>query len=222
MKTLLIALFLVFITFSASAQSSYNVTQASGKVEISISGRAWTVVSVGDQVPISATISTGFGSRATLEGAGAVTEIEPLTRMTVNDLRADSRGGVETNLGLRTGRIRAAVRSTDAGRTRFSVSSPVATAAVRGTEFGFNGYKVNVGTGTVGLISGTTGKSVNVPQGANSKVDENGNPQSVADSQKEQSVVDSTAIPGVIDPLVTPAAIGGSSGASSQLGIIIE
>jgi hypothetical protein len=222
MKTLLIAFFLVFIAFSVSAQSSYNVTQASGKVEISVSGRAWTVVSVGDQVPISATISTGFGSRATLEGVGAVISIEPLTRMTVNQLRANSGGGAETNLGLRTGRIRAAVRSTDAGRTRFSVSSPVATAAVRGTEFGFNGYKVDVGTGTVSLISGSTGRSVNVPQGANSKVDENGDPQSVADSKKEQSVVDSAAIPGVVDPLLSPAAIGGSSGQSSQFIVIIE
>ncbi len=221
MKTLYIGFFLVFITFNLSAQYSYNVTQASGKVEISVSGRGWTVVSVGDQVPVSATISTGFGSRATLEGAGAVITIEPLTRMTVNELRANSGGGAETSLGLRTGRIRAAVRSTDAGRTRFSVSSPVATAAVRGTEFGFNGYKVDVGTGTVGLISGTTGKSVNVPQGANSKVDENGTPQTVAESKKDQAIVDSIAIPGVVDPLLSPAVIGGSSGPTGLI-IIIE
>ena len=144
MKTLHIVFVLLFISFTLNAQSSYIVTRVSGKVEIKLSGRAWTPIGIGDQVPVSATISTGFGSHAVLEGGGALITIEALTRITVEELSMNSRGESETSLRLRTGRIRASVRSTEAGKTRFRVSSPVATAAVRGTEFGFNGYEVSV------------------------------------------------------------------------------
>lgn len=221
MKTLYIVLILSFASISVFAQSTYTITAVSGKVEISLAGTGWKTASIGDSVPVSATISTGFRSNATLEGMGATLTIEPLTRMSVNELRATSGGGTDTNLGLRTGRIRASVRSTSSGRTNFRVSSPVATAAVRGTEFGFNGYRVDVGTGTVGLVSGSSGKTVNIPQGANSKVDENGNPIPVAESKAEQSIVDSSAIPAAVDPMISPGKVGGSSG-SKPLVIIIE
>lgn len=221
MKTLYVVFILFFAVISLSAQSAYTITGVTGKVQVSRSGGAWVTVAVGDSVPVSATLSTGFRSTATLEGFGATLELEALSRMTVNELRATSGGGAETSLGLRTGRIRASVRSTSAGRTQFRVSSPVATAAVRGTEFGFNGYRVDVGSGTVGLVSRTSGRTVNIPQGANSKVDENGNPIPVAESKAEQSVVDSSAIPAAVDPLISPGKVGGSSG-PKQLVIVIE
>lgn len=221
MKTPYLALIFLLASISASAQSFYTITRVSGKVEVSRSGEGWVPVAVGDTVPVSATISTGFRSGATLEGMGATLTIEALTRMTVNELKSISGGGAETNLGLRTGRIRATVRSTDAGRTRFRVSSPVATAAVRGTEFGFNGYRVDVAAGTVGLVSGTSGRTVNVPQGANSKVDETGTPVPLEESKREQAIVDSSAVPASVDPLLSPGETGGSSGAR-PLVIIIE
>lgn len=221
MKTLYVVFVLLFAAISISAQSTYTITGVTGKVEVSLAGRGWEPAAIGDSVPVSATISTGFRSTATLEGVGATLNIEPLSRMTVNELRATSGGGAETNLRLRTGRIRATVRSTDTGRTQFRVSSPVATAAVRGTEFGFNGYRVDVASGTVGLVSRSSGRSVNIPQGANSKVDENGNPIPVAESKMEQSIVDSSAIPASVVPMISPGKVGGSSG-SKPLVIIIE
>lgn len=220
MKTPYIVLILLLASISVSAQSTYTVTQVSGKVEVSRSGGDWVRVAVGDTVPVSATISTGFRSGATLEGVGATLTIEALTRMSVNELKSTAGGGAETSLGLRTGRIRASVRSTDRGRTQFRVSSPVATAAVRGTEFGFNGYAVDVGSGTVGLASVLSGRTVNIPQGANSKVDENGDPIPVDESQKEQSIVDSSAVPAAVDPMISPGETGGSSGPNSLVIVI--
>ena len=42
MKTLYVEFFLVILTFSLGAQSSYSVTQATGKVEIRLPGGSWT------------------------------------------------------------------------------------------------------------------------------------------------------------------------------------
>jgi len=221
MKTLYTAFLLIFLTFALSAQSSYTVTQATGKVEIRLSGGSWTPIAAGAQVPVNASISTGFGSRAVLEGGGAVITVEPLTRMSVDELKTTASGGNETSLGLRTGRVRASVRSTDAGKTRFRVSSSVATAAVRGTEFSFNGYRVDVSRGTVAVSSATTGRSVNIPQGAHTLVDELGNPRSLADSRALQALVDSSAIPDALGDFLTAADIGGSFGPQSLV-VIIE
>ncbi len=221
MKTLYVAFYLVFFTFSLSSQSSYTITQAMGKVEIKDNRGNWQSITIGTQIPVNAVISTGFGSRAVLEGGGAVITVDPLTRMSVEELKANAGGGTDTRLGLRTGRVRASVRSTEAGKTRFRVSSPVATAAVRGTEFSFNGYQVDVTRGTVAVFSAANGRSVNIPQGAGTFVDENGNPQSLADSRAKQSFVDSSAVPDALGEFLSPSDIGGSLGAQSLV-VIIE
>jgi hypothetical protein len=220
MKTLYAVLFLVFLTSGLVAQS-YTVTQATGKVEVRLPGGSWAPVSVGEQVPVNASISTGFGSRAVLEGGGAVITVEPLTRMSVDQLKSNSGGGTDTRLGLRTGRVRAAVRTTEAGKTRFRVSSPVATAAVRGTEFSFNGYRVDVTRGTVSVSSASTGRSVNIPQGAHTFVDENGIPQPLVDARALQALVDSSTIPDTLGDFLTAADIGGSLGPQTLV-VIIE
>jgi len=221
MKTLYAAFFLIFLTFTLSTQSFYTVTQATGKVEIRLSGGSWTPVNAGAVVPVNASISTGFGSRAVLEGCGAVITVEALTRMSVDELKTNTSGGNETSLGLRTGRVSASVRSTDAGKTRFRVSSSVATAAVRGTEFSFNGFRVDVTRGTVAVSSVSTGRSVNIPQGAHTLVDEMGNPRSLAESRALQALVDSSAIPDALGENLSASDIGGSFGPQSLV-VIIE
>jgi hypothetical protein len=221
MKTLYALLLSLIFTFSLGAQSSYNVTRAEGKVEIRLSGGTWTPVTVGARVPVNASISTGFASRAVLEGAGAVITVEPLTRMSVEELKTNAGGGTDTRLGLRTGRVRASVRSTEAGKTRFRVGSPVATAAVRGTEFTFNGYRVDVTRGTVSVSSSRTGRSVNIPRGAQTIVDENGIPRTLADARALQALVDSSAIPDALGDFLSATDIGGSLGPLSLV-VIIE
>ncbi|MCK5735705.1 MAG: FecR domain-containing protein [Spirochaetaceae bacterium] len=221
MKTLYAVFFLLILTFSLNAQTSYTVTQATGKVELRLSGGSWQSIAAGAQVPVNATISTGFGSRAVLEGGGAVIRVEPLTRMSVDELQTNAEGGTDTRLALRTGRVRATVRSTQAGKTRFRVSSPVATAAVRGTEFSFNGYRVDVAKGTVAVSSASTGRSVNIPQGAGTLVDENGIPKTLAEARALLALVDSSAIPDALGDLLTAGDIGGSFGPQTLV-VIIE
>ena len=181
---------------SIGAQQTYTVTQASGQVEVQLrAGAPWTPVSVGDSIPRSASLSTGFGARAVIEAGGIRLSLEPLTRVTVDELTSDASGAPQASVGLRTGRIRAAVRRSDSGRTRFRVSSPVATAAVRGTQFNFNGFRVDVDEGTVELIppnaepGGTD--SVNIPRGAFSEMTEEGTPQDILDIIEDEILAES-------------------------------
>ena len=159
---------------------------------------------------MSATISTGFGSRAVLEANGSRIVVEALSRLTLEELSSDSSGNSNTSLNLRTGRIRAAVRRSNTGTTNFRVGSPVATAAVRGTEFGFNGFGVQVGDGTVNFRSGGSGRNENVPQGGGSGLDDNGNPIPVDEDQEGKLKVDSNPAPPEVGDLLTSGEMGGS------------
>lgn len=213
----LTGLLLVLAAAALGAQTSYTVVQATGKVEIK-TGNDWEALSTGDAVPETAMIATGFASTAVLESAGTSVTVQPLTRLTVSELQPDNAG---TTLNLQTGRVRASVRSTRTGTTNFRVSSPVATAAVRGTEFGFNGYSVKVSEGTVALTPASGGRSVNVPQGTESEISEDGLPQSVDEARNAQSAVSFSAAPNSSVP-ASPATSGGGSAEPEKLIIIVE
>ena len=210
MKKILFLLSIIFAGLTAaSGQSSMVLVESSGKVEFN-RGDTWRAASVGDELPMSATIATGFGSRAVLESNGSRIIVEPLSRLTLEELSSDSSGNSNTSLNLRTGRIRASVRRSNTGTASFRVGSPVATAAVRGTEFGFNGFGVQVGDGTVNFRSGRSGRNVNVPQGGGSGLDDNGNPIPVDEGQEDKVKVDSNPAPPEVGDLLTSGEIGGS------------
>ena len=166
MKTLTIgALILAMTGITGFAQEQSAVIQETeGTVEVQLPGESWQIVTAGDAVPISAKISTGFNASARIQ----VTEttsvtVDPLTRVVVEDIALDE-GISRSELSLQVGRVNGSVSEVSDRETEFDVSSPVATASVRGTEFAFDGEELSVSEGKVGFIS-AIGRSHSVSAG---------------------------------------------------------
>ncbi|WP_321992261.1 FecR domain-containing protein [Marispirochaeta aestuarii] len=156
------AVLVIAFIVPAAAQTSVVVESFSGKVEYQ-SGGAWTAVSIGLSIPEGATISTGFRSEAVLRIGDSTLEVQPLTRMRIDEL-AEREGTVKTDLYLRVGRVKAEVRRTGGLQQEFRLRSPVSTAAVRGTSFSYDGYNLQVVEGLVALIN-AYGQSAGIPAG---------------------------------------------------------
>ncbi len=146
-KRMFFILLIMLIAIPIFAQTA-TVQRVSGKVDLLRSGGSWAAVAAGDSFPIGATISTGFRSSAVLLVADSVITVLPLTRMAIDDL-VETQTTVTTSLNLRTGKVRAIVRTTEGKTADFKLRSPVSTAAVRGTEFVFDGYRLEVIEGVV-------------------------------------------------------------------------
>jgi hypothetical protein len=128
-------------------------------VEIREPGGVWTAASEGQVISTQSMISTGFGARARLSAGGMELNLQPLTRVTIDSLTQD--GDVpRTAVSLQAGRVRS-TRPPAARSTRrsvdFRVSTPVATAAVRGTDFYVSPDKLVT---SEGLVVYSTGEAV--------------------------------------------------------------
>ena len=164
-----VSLFLMLIFLFPMAVSAQQavVKQFSGKVEVKQPGQDWQPVQLNMIVAQGATVSTGFSSRLTLELGQTEITIQPLTRMLLRELVKKDTTNV-TALTLRVGRINAAVKAASGEKNDFTVVGPIATAAVRGTEFNFD---VNVDdqaegiSGHVYLVSNATGQETSVGPG---------------------------------------------------------
>ena len=132
-KTLgvLLALALAFVAAHSALALEATVVSTSGKVEIQ-RGNSWVPLIKGDVVYGGAVISTGFKSSAELDIHGSKVQLGPLTRITIEKLVSTSAKN-ESSIYLDSGRLDADVNKADGKRTGFRVSTPVATASVRGT-----------------------------------------------------------------------------------------
>ena len=151
------------------AQSQAIVKETTGKVEVRDPGGAWRPALVGTKLPMGAFISTGFSSTAVLDLGTSTLRVSPLTRMQLVDLVAQQ-ATVSTSLFLKVGKVHAEVKTTQGVRQDFTLKGPQATAAVRGTEFDFDGLTVNVVNGVV-LFSNARGQARSVPAGEQSSTD---------------------------------------------------
>jgi hypothetical protein len=174
-KALMIILILVVFAAGAYAQNTATVRRTIGKVEIQTPGEAWRQAEVGMQVPLQATISTGFNSQAVLEIGGSVLTLRALTRIRIDELGVRDNAAV-TGLSMPVGRIRAEVRSTEGLTTDFRVRSPVSTAAVRGTGFDDDGSTLFCFEDGVDFES-ESGLGTKVSEGETGKVDGLGPPR---------------------------------------------
>lgn len=199
-KTMLVLSLILLSTFYITSQEM-TVREVSGRVEFQNPGDKWIPVEKGMNIPVSATISTGFQSRAVLESSRSTVIVQPLTRLTIDQIQAQGQSS-QTSLSLRTGRISAVVKKSDDEPTLFQVKSPIATAAVRGTEFTFNGFQLSVESGLV-AFSSDGGRVVTVPRGANTEMLENGVPVDVVDALLAAISVDPSVVEDIAD-LILP------------------
>src|SRR5271169_604241 len=109
----IVASVLVLGVFEAGAQARAVLSNISGKVQIQNPGEtAWLAATEGMEVPVKATISTGFDGRAVLTMGASTLAVRPLTRLRIDELSTQN-NVTKTSLAMPVGRIRAEVKSTD-------------------------------------------------------------------------------------------------------------
>ncbi|MBA7579435.1 hypothetical protein ES708_21306 [subsurface metagenome] len=149
MKKIGIILILLSIVANASfTQVSAVIKEVTGKVEVQAPGGIWARATVGMSISAGTTISTGFGSRALVDLGNSVLNVQPLTRLRLEEL-LQREGTVQTDMFLRVGKVSAEVKSVAGLKQDFKLRSPVSTAAVRGTNLEYDGFDVVVFDGNV-------------------------------------------------------------------------
>lgn len=176
---------LLLCSISLAGAQQFVARDVTGRVEFQTGGGTWQTLARGMDIPISALISTGFQSRAVLESDTSTLTVQPLTRLTIDEIQNLNQTESQTRISLRSGRISAEVKKNEENPSRFEVKSPVATAAVRGTSFTFNGFQLSVQSGIV-AFGRPGGRVVTVPVGRKSEMKEGGVPAEVDEAVYEQ------------------------------------
>jgi hypothetical protein len=206
MKKIICLMALSFIIVSGlEAQVQAVVKEVSGKVEVKAAGAsAWLPAKAGLKLAKGSFVSTGFNSTALLELGPSLLSVKPLTRMQLEELIAKE-GTVSTELFLKVGKVKAELKSGVGLKQDFTLKSPVSTAAVRGTEFEFDGLTVKVVNGLV-FFSNTLGQGRGVGAGEQSTLSGTELPTSGDQENGNATQVDPYA-----------AAGGGVTGAGTQV-----
>jgi len=125
------------------------IKELSGTVELKPSGAVdFIAAKAGDRVQQDTVVSTGFKSTALVEVGSAIITVKPLTRLTLKEISA-SQGSENVNMNLHSGRVRVELTPPAGTKTSMSVTSPVATASVRGTVFDLDTQNLYVERGAV-------------------------------------------------------------------------
>jgi hypothetical protein len=222
MKRLLLLTILLIPAIVIPAQE-VTITAMSGKVEILAPGRDWAPAAVGMVLAVSAVVSTGFNSNATLESELSTLEVRPLTRVRIDEL-VRSQDSARTEVFLQVGRVRADVRTAEGLRHDFEVRSPVSTAAVRGTRFEYSGTKLKVEDGSV-RYANQYNQSRTVSGGEQSSTSGKSSPQSGEGGRQTQTNVPAKVAAGGGKPSGDDAGglsdIGGDTGTAELYGSIV-
>jgi len=200
---------LVFAVVQVGAQNRAVFRTVTGKVEIqNPGGQAWAPAAVGMEVPIKATISTGFGGGAVLELGATTLTVRQLTRLRIDELSTQNKV-TQTNLTMPVGRIRADVKATTGNATDFKLRSPVSTAAVRGTGFETDGSLLRVFESIVAFLS-ESGIGINVGTGETGLTADGGTPSGGVRQREANTGV---------DPYTSLTEGGGVGGGQPGLGV---
>ena len=166
-KYLFVAVWLVMVAMVFAQQAV--IRDLSGTVELKASGASsYVPANTGDSVSEDTLISTGFKSTALIEAGSTLIAVRPLTRLTLTEIRTAI--GTETlNVNMAAGRVKVDVNPPAGTRASVGVSSPTATASVRGTSFEMDLRRIIVVEGRVDY-SGKRGGLVVVDAGYDSSV----------------------------------------------------
>ncbi|MFW5695702.1 MAG: FecR family protein [Alkalispirochaeta sp.] len=179
----IIAAVLMTVPLLGVAALEAVISEIDGKVEVRLSdGEEWTAAETGQSVPTGATISTSFKASAEITIGDSRLEVEPLTRMRIDELLEEAETD-RTDLHLQVGRVNAEVRSSENRDSEFRVSSPIAVAAVRGTDFSFDGANLEVSEGIVSL-SNRYNETVSVGGGESSSTSDDEPPATPAEQSE--------------------------------------
>lgn len=190
MKKLLLAVTAMIIAFPVlGSAAEARLSSFQGRVEVRLNGGEWQPAQDGMMLGMGASVSTGFNAEAVLDIGPNTLTVNSLSRLTLEEL-IEREGVVDTNLHLPVGRVRGEVRRTDQGRqSEFNIRGAVATAAVRGTSFEFDGVNLRVLEGDVS-VANRFGHQVSVRGGQSSSTSgEDEAPSSPDESLEAESTV---------------------------------
>lgn len=208
-RLLLLGVLGFFVIASPVFAQSATISQLRGKVEIKLPGKAWTIPGENQEIPANTVVSTGINSTARLQINGSSLVLQPLTRLSLEEIRVQA-GQESTRISLNTGRVSAQVRSTAGREVSFEVRSPVATASVRGTDFDFDGVRLQVSQGAVAVINQSR-QQIIVGAGGRTTAGNKDAPQAVVASLQENT----QASPNTLPPQAAPAALPAPAVAAS-------
>jgi len=169
-------IFLLIIYFCIILKTGFAqagiISEVSGTVEIKRAGSSsFVTANAGDHLTQDTLISTGFRSTAIIETGTSSITVRPLTRLTLTEIQS-SNDEETLNVNLQSGRVRVEVKPPTGSRAIMSITSPSATASVRGTSFEFDTRNLYVSDGSVSFM-GNRGQQVRVNAGASSRVEGN-------------------------------------------------
>jgi len=164
-----LTIFLTLPAFGVFAQSGV-IRELTGTVELKLPGaQVFVPAKTGDSVSQDTVISTGFKSGALVEAGSAVITVRPLTSLTLKEI-GSSGNSENINMNLRAGRVRVELTPPAGTKASMSVSSPAATASVRGTVFDFDTRNIYVESGAV-AFRGSRGGLTLVNAGSRGRID---------------------------------------------------
>lgn len=153
MKKMICIIIVIFLSgVFTNAYSAIMVVSAKGDASYQAGGK-WKPMTKGLVLAEGTKICTGVNSSAVLDIDQNIVTIKPMTSIKIykNSLTSTSS---DNSIGLQYGAVQAKVKKTAAVKTRFNITTPVATSSVRGTEeavsFGpVAGMKVEVIEGSI-------------------------------------------------------------------------
>jgi hypothetical protein len=209
-KAVIVFSVFLFCAIPAFSQLQALIGEVTGKVEIKAPGADWVPAREGTVISAGTVISTGFGAQAVLDLGTSTLQVRQLTRMRLDEL-IEKEGTVNTELFLRVGKVTAEVKSAEGLKQNFTLRSPVSTAAVRGTKFGYDGLSVEVFDNAV-IFTNLLNQGRSVRAGESSGTSGYRRP-SPGDERRERRIVvnpytslDGTGV-GPFDPATTPVTI---------------
>lgn len=195
-----IGLFFIFSIFHISLfAESATITFVKGKVEVQ-NGSSWSAVTVGQELPESSVVSTGFNSEVRFQYNGTVMALGPLTRVTLEKI-ANTETKEVVNVFLNTGAVRTKVTHPTNKRVSQTVRNPISVASVRGTDYMFfDSGKVSCFEGAVATFPAFYLKNISFAKDILNESNEEDNteyesatattePQEIADFAPPSSVV---------------------------------
>lgn len=212
------------------------VVSVLGKAEMQ-TAKGWQPMKEGSKLTAGTLVSTGFKSQAVLAIGKSTVTVQPLSRLTIEQLteRADSD---VSKIYLDAGSIKADIKAAENKRVGFTVKSPVATASVRGTSGTIDSFGVLESTSGVWMVAPASdtegevvqgvavekGSSISVssegrvtpPQQSNAQAATSASPTSVAPSVAEVSAV------AVISPVAAAQNAAGISVDSARVRIPVS
>lgn len=144
----MLATVLLLIPLAAAVAVEAVVLDVAGTAEYRVNSGNWEQITEGMVLPGGAEVVTGFRSSVEIGVDRSSVTVGPLSRTTIATL-TEGEGELESSFDLPYGRLSADVRRRSGQSLDFRVRSPISTAAVRGTEFDFDGFELAVSHGDV-------------------------------------------------------------------------